>query len=94
MNKQSDSYKFFIIALLAHLIIIAVLANIYIVSPYSMSALLKGKLKEKKEAPPPPKRETPEIEKSVTADVPVHLLKKKPEMAIDMQLKRKINIII
>ena len=92
MKKQSDSYKFFIIALLAHLIIIAVLANIYIVSPYSMSALLKGKLKEKKEAPPPPKRETPKIEKSVIAEVPVHLLKKKPEMAIDMQLKRKVKV--
>ncbi len=92
MKKQSDSYKFFLIALLVHVIILAVLANIYIISPYTMGSLLKGKLKEKREAAPPPKRETPTIEKSVTAEVPVHLLKKKPEMAVDVRLDRKVKV--
>lgn len=92
MKKKGKGLNFFLIALLAHLAVLAIFGPKYVVSPFRKEALLKGKLKEKRKAAAVPEKKKPTIEKRVTAEVPVHLLKKKPVARRDVQVKRKVKI--
>ncbi len=82
-----------LIALGIHVVILAFLGPKYIVSPHMKEVLLKGKLKEKKKRAAAPTRDIkPTIEKKVTADVPVHLLKKVPVAKKKMKLDKKVKV--
>ncbi len=72
--------KYFLIGLFIHLGMLAILAPIYIVSPFTSEVLLKGKLKEREKTTAPAVSKPAKIEKRVVTEVPVHLLKKKPEV--------------
>ena len=92
MKIKWRGLKYILIAFFAHLIILVILAPIYIISPYVREALLKGKLKERKAPTAPSEGLKPKIEQKLVAEVPVHLLKKKPEGKERIGVDKKMRI--
>ena len=88
-GARERRFKYFLIGLFIHLGVLAILAPMYIVSPFTSEVLFKGSLKER----PKPRVESlrPKMEKKVIAEVPVHLLKKKPDVK-KVMVEKKVKV--
>ena len=92
MKIKGKTFQYLLIAFFAHLIILAILAPIYIISPYTRDVLLKGILKKRQEPAAPSEGLKPKIEQKLFAEVPVHLLKKKPEGKERIVVEKTVRI--
>lgn len=93
MRQSNGNLKYLLLALFVHLGILAILSPIYIISPFTKEALFKGRLRKKVKPAAPVERAVSEVKKTTIAEVPVHLLKKKPEL-VKVEKRARAPVIV
>ncbi len=93
MRKPNGNLKYLLLALFVHLGILVIFAPAYIISPGTKEALFEGRLRRKVKPAAPAERAVSEVKKTRISEVPVHLLKKKPDV-VKIERKTKVPVAV